>query len=118
VCPFWSQFAFSQASGNRANQSNFGNLNRNSFRGPFFFSGDLSLNKNFRVTEQVTFALGATAFNVLNHPNFDNPHANVASAGTFGQLFQTVSVPNSPYGNFTGAIVNGRVVQVDAKFKF
>jgi hypothetical protein len=124
LCPLSSQFAFNNIpapglpSGNRSLQNNFGNFPRNSFRGPQFFSADFGVNKDFKVTERMTFALGATAFNVLNHANFDNPHAAVSSAGTFGQQFQTISVPNSPYGNFTGAIVNGRVLQVNAKFKF
>src|SRR5260370_5797954 len=117
-CPVSSQFAFSQAAGNRTSQSNFGNTARNVFRGPQFFSADFGINKDFKVKERMTFAFGATAFNVLNHQNFDNPHAAVSSAGTFGQLFQTISVPNSPYGNFTGPIVNGRVLQLDLKFKF
>jgi hypothetical protein len=117
-CPTSSQFAFSQAAGNRANQSNFGSNPRNLFRGPQFFSEDFGINKDFKVKERMTFAFGATAFNVLNHPNFDNPHAAISTAGTFGQLFQTVGVPNSPYGNFTGSIVNGRVLQLDLKFKF
>ena len=117
VCPLPGQFAFSTTA-TRADQNNFGNLNRNSFRGPQFFSADFGINKDFKVKEMMTFAFGATAFNVFNHPNFDNPHAAISSPGTFGQLFQTISVPNSPYGNFTGAIVNGRVLQLDLKFKF
>jgi len=123
-CPLSSQFAFNNLplpglkNGNRALQSDFGNIGRNSFRGPFFFNTDFGVSKDFKPTERMTFSIGATAFNVLNHPNFDNPHAAVSSKGTFGQLFQTIAGPNSPYGNFTGAIVNGRVLQLDAKFKF
>ena len=65
----------------------------------------------------MTFTLGANAFNVFNHPNFDNPHGSITT-GTFGQLFQAVTPPNSPYGNFQGATVSGRVLQLDLKFKF
>jgi Carboxypeptidase regulatory-like domain/TonB-dependent Receptor Plug Domain len=120
-CPVLSQFTY--AAGNAAPfsakyQSNFGSNPRNLFRGPFFFSADFGINKDFKVKERMTFAFGATAFNVFNHANFDNAHAAVSSGATFGQQFQTVGVPNSPYGNFTGAIVNGRVLQLDLKFKF
>jgi hypothetical protein len=118
LCPLASQFTYSQSAGNRVDQNNFGNFGRNTFRGPKFFSSDLTINKDFKVMERMTFALGASAFNVFNHANFDNPHAAVSSEATFGQIFQTVAVPNSPYGNFTGAIVNGRVMQVYLKFKF
>jgi hypothetical protein len=120
ACPLASQFAFFGSTGaaRASHQTDFGNFGRNIFRGPHFFDSDFGINKDFKVSERMTFALGAMAFNVLNHPNFDNPHAAVSTAGTFGQQFQTISVPNSPYGNFTGAIVNGRILQVNAKFKF
>lgn len=117
-CPLSSQFAYSQAAGNRSSQPDLGNYPRNSFRGPGFFDTDFSLHKNFHVRENMVFTVGATAYNAFNHPNFDNPHAAVSSSSTFGKTFQTIGTPNSPYGNFTGAIVNGRVMQVDMKFKF
>jgi hypothetical protein len=65
----------------------------------------------------MTFTLGASAYNVLNHANFANP-TNSATSGLFGQILNTVTQPNSPYGNFQGAAVSGRVLQVMAKFKF
>jgi hypothetical protein len=96
----------------------FGNLARNSFRGPGYFDADLSLYKDIKVKEAMTFTIGANAFNVLNHPNFLNPNANVADTATFGSITSTAGAPNSPYGNFTGAVVNGRILQLVAKFKF
>lgn len=100
-------------------QTNFGNLPRNQFRGPGYFNADFSLQKDIKLTEKFVFTLGANAFNVFNHPNFANPDADIASAGdTFGQSQSTVVPPNSPYGNFQGAAVSGRVLQLDVKFKF
>jgi hypothetical protein len=96
----------------------FGNLARNSFRGPGYFDADLSLYKDVKVKEYMTFTIGANAYNVLNHPNFINPNANIADSSTFGKITQTAGGPNSPYGNFTGAIVNGRVLQLVTKFRF
>jgi hypothetical protein len=78
---------------------------------------DFLLYKDFHITEQMAFTLGATAFNVLNHPNFANPVNNAAS-GDFGHILSTVTQPNSPYGNFQGAAVSGRVLQLMVKFKF
>jgi hypothetical protein len=99
-------------------QSDFGNTGRNFYRGPGYFDMDFSLFKDFRVTESgMTFTLGASAYNVLNHANFANP-INSATSGLFGQIQNTVTQPNSPYGNFQGAAVSGRVLQVMAKFKF
>ena len=100
-------------------QTNFGNMSRNQFRGPGFFNSDFSLQKDFKITERCVFAMGANAFNVFNHPNFANPDADISDAGsTFGQGQSTVVPPNSPYGNFQGAAVSGRVLQLDMKFKF
>lgn len=98
-------------------QNDFGNTSRNAFRGPSFFDMDLLLFKQFHVTERAAFTIGATAFNVLNHPNFANP-INSATSGLFGQIQNTVSQPNSPYGNFQGAAVSDRVLQLMAKFQF
>jgi len=98
-------------------QSDFGNVGRNFFRGPGYFDMDFLLFKDFRITEQAAFTLGATAYNVLNHPNFANPINNAALAN-FGNIQNTVSQPNSPYGNFQGAAVSGRVLQLMVKFKF
>jgi hypothetical protein len=100
-------------------QFNFGNLPRNSFRGPHYFNTDFSVQKDIRLTERFIFTLGANAFNVLNHPNFANPDGDIQNVGsTFGTPQSTVTPPNSPYGNFQGASVSGRVLQVDLKFKF
>ncbi len=100
-------------------QLNFGNLPRNSFRGPHYFNTDLSVQKDIKLTERFVFTLGANAFNVLNHPNFANPDGDIQNVGsTFGTPQSTVTPPNSPYGNFQGASVSGRVLQVDMKFKF
>jgi hypothetical protein len=100
-------------------QTNFGNLPRNQFRGPGYFNSDFSLQKDIKLTERFVFTLGANAFNVFNHPNFANPDADISNAtSTFGQSQSTVVPPNSPYGNFQGAAVSGRVLQVDLKFKF
>lgn len=105
--------------GNASTQHDFGNVTRNHFVGPSYFNSDFGLQKGFRLMENgMAFTLGADAYNVFNHPNFDNPHASVTSGSLFGQFFQTVTPPNSPYGNFQGAFVSGRVLQAYLKFKF
>ena len=70
-----------------ANQKDFGNLDRNAFRGPGFFSTDFNVNKRFAIGEKLGFNVGATFYNILNHPNFDLPVSSL-SAGTFGQSSQ------------------------------
>jgi hypothetical protein len=92
------------------------NQRRNQFRGPNFFDTDLTLSKNFKITERVRLGLGATAFNVLNHPNFANPVNDLAAPG-FGSVQSTVSPPTSPFGAFAG-VASGRIVQVTGRLNF
>ncbi len=99
------------------NQFNFGNMARNSFRGPGYFDTDLNVNKTFAIRERYHLLIGAYFFNVLNHPNFDLPVNNVAN-GQFGSIVETVSAPTSAYGSFQGSAVSGRVIQMQAKFSF
>lgn len=99
-------------------QNTFGNLTRNSFRGPGYFGMDMTVKKNFRVTEGLTFAMGANAYNVLNHPRFANPDNDLAAGSAFGFIQSTVTPPSSPYGNFQGSAVSGRILQLELEIKF
>src|SRR5581483_2445431 len=47
---------------------NLGNVGRNSFRGPRGFYSDLSVMKNFPITERLRMQFRMDAFNVFNHP--------------------------------------------------
>jgi hypothetical protein len=51
----------------------FGDLGRNSLRGPSFKEFNFSVFKNTAITERVNLELRAEFFNLLNHPNFSNP---------------------------------------------
>jgi hypothetical protein len=95
----------------------YGNLERNQFRGPDYFDTDLSVYKDFKIKERLTFTLGMNAFNILNHPNFANPNGNV-NQGTFGVIQSTVAAASSPYGNFQSAAASGRILQTVLKLVF
>ena len=112
ACLSASQFASTDT------QTDFGNIARNRFRGPGYFNTDLSIKKSFRITESgLTFLMGANAYNILNHPNFGNPDSSITS-GTFGTIQNTVVPASSPYGNFQGAAVSGRILQLELNLKF
>jgi carboxypeptidase family protein len=97
----------------------FGNLTRNQFRGPGYFDMDMTIKKNFRITESgLTFSMGANAYNVLNHPRFANPDNNLADGSAFGYIQSSVTPASSPYGNFQGSAVSGRVLQLELEVKF
>ena len=66
--------------------STLGNSGRNAFTGPGFYSVDLSLARSFpirRLGEAGRLVFRASAFNVLNHANLNNPDSNLGSP-TFG----------------------------------
>ena len=56
-----------------------GNLGRNALRGFPVSQLDMSLRRQFKLTERVNLQAKIDAFNILNHPNFANPVSNVYS---------------------------------------
>jgi hypothetical protein len=56
-----------------------GNAGRNKIIGPPFRNLDFSVAKNFSFTERVKLQYRAEFFNVLNHPNFGFPDANISN---------------------------------------
>ncbi|HEY3971362.1 MAG TPA: carboxypeptidase regulatory-like domain-containing protein [Candidatus Sulfotelmatobacter sp.] len=98
-------------------ETNFGNIPRNSFRGPHYFNSDISILKNIPLTERISLGLGANAYNVFNHPSFANPVSDTSSS-QFGTIRSTVEPPTSPYGAFVGSAVSGRLLQVQARLTF
>jgi len=103
---------------NNPSPTGFGTTRRNTYRGPNYFNTDFSLRKSFRVTERLGLQLGANAFNVLNHPNFQVPDNSTAFGSAFGSIHSTVSPPTTPYGAFAGSLAANRILQVMAKFTF
>jgi hypothetical protein len=93
------------------------NQTRNQFRGPGYMDFDMGLYKTFSFRERFNFGLGATAFNVFNHPNFNLP-VGILGSPYFGQIQSMQGVPTSPYGNFLGFDSSVRVVQLSLKLSF
>jgi hypothetical protein len=56
-----------------------GTLGRNALRGFPFYQLDLALRRQFDLNERVTLQVRAEAFNLLNHPNFDDPVSKLAT---------------------------------------
>jgi Carboxypeptidase regulatory-like domain/TonB-dependent Receptor Plug Domain len=92
-------------------------VGRNAFRGPGFLGGDMSLRKNFTITERVTFQLGLNAYNWFNHTNWGNPYPDT-NAPVFGSVVTTQFPPTSPYGAFAAAATDARIAQLTAKIIF
>lgn len=82
------------AGGRRVNPAAFmlpgerrqGTLGRNALRGFPFYRLDLALRRQFDFNDDVNLQLRAEAFNLLNHPNFDDPAGTFALVGAAGTL--------------------------------
>ncbi len=112
----------------------FGNMRRNSLRGPSFKEWNFALFKNTAITERVRMQLRVDFFNVLNHPNFANPFlpAFIADPGIHGFQIVNGREVGSPTGSSgvvtaTGDVGIGnpfiggggpRGIQLAAKFTF
>jgi len=85
-----------------------GNLGRNTFTGPHFFDFDMSLFKNFNITERVGLQFRAESFNLLNSVNFKLPGANFAGQNRTN---------SGAFGAASGAF-DGRTLQFGLKLSF
>ena len=63
----------------------FGNEGRNAVIGPGLKNLDVVLSRVFRITERLAIQFRAESFNVVNHPNFDQPAQTFGVAG-FGSI--------------------------------
>jgi hypothetical protein len=63
----------------------FGNVGRNSLVGPSSFNLDAALSRTFQIKERFGLTFRADAFNLLNHPIWQDPDTDITSA-QFGQI--------------------------------
>jgi hypothetical protein len=107
---------------NGGSASPFGSYERNQFSGPGYFDTDLTIIKSFKLPHMGDAAklnLGATAYNLFNHVNFDNPNPLIDNASSiFGLSVQAASPPTSIYGAFLGGDASVRIIQFTGKFVF
>lgn len=80
----------------RVTEVRFGNVGRNSMRGPGQMNLDLGLFRTFKLTPGLNLQFRAEAFNATNTPHFGNPNGNVNSSN-FGKILST-----------DGSLANGR----------
>lgn len=82
----------------------WGNLGRNTFRGPMQKRFDLSIAKSTKINERMSFELGFDLFNVFNTVNLANPNSDLQDGADFGKITNSIGGP--------------RVGQFRAKFRF
>jgi hypothetical protein len=101
-----------------ATQNVFGNIPRNSFRGPHFSDVDMTLFKDVYKKESLAFQIGAQAYNTFNHVNFAQPGNNASDLTTLGKISGDINAPTSPYGSSQQSTVSGRVLVVQGRLVF
>jgi len=74
-----------------------GNTQRNSLFGPHFRDVDLSLFKNFPVTERATVQFRVETFNISNTPNFYIANSNSSNQQFGNAAFGTISATDPNY---------------------
>ena len=103
----------------------FGNLGRNTLRGPNFAWSDFYLTKSLSLTEGVKLRFDAQFFNVFNHPNFALPSmvlAGIPGKPTtqtgFGALTYTTSPPTGLLGVGLGGDSTPRMIAFQLRLEF
>ena len=74
----------------RPQPGRFGNSGANVLEGPGLNVVNLSIGKTFPITEKMKFTFMAASQNIANHPNFNNPAANI-NASNVGVIASTRS---------------------------
>jgi hypothetical protein len=102
---------FNRAAFARPTTGTFGNLGRNSLRGPGVNKWDLSLNKTFALAERTRLTFRCEVFNAFNHPSFT----------TIGTALNTTAAGVNPGLNSFGVVTgtrDARVMQLALKLNF
>ena len=96
----------------------FGNVGRDSIRGPGQFNFDLALSRYFAITEHLRLEARAEAFNAINHTNFaPNLSVGISSASVPSGSVSSPSASSGTFGQITGA-GDPRILQFALKLVF
>jgi hypothetical protein len=113
------------AGGDSATNCQFGNIGRNSLRGPDFFWSDFYLTRWFQLTERLKLRIDGQFFNVFNHPNFGLPvlvNAGIPGKPSTQTGFGALSYPTAPPTGLLGVGLGGdsspRMIAFQARLEF
>lgn len=92
----------------RPARGTFGNMKRNSLRGPGYWRTDASIFKHFSLTGRRLLELRAEAVNLFNHVNLGNPDSQIGVPGNnnsnAGRITSTAYFNNDLQRNFQFAV--------------
>ena len=89
----------------------FGNSGMNILEGPGIHVHNVTLFKEFRVTEKVRFDFMTMAGNIFNHPNFLQPASNISVPGQAGTISRTPDL-------YSGERANPRSIEMRVRLRF
>lgn len=97
-------------------ESGFSTAGRNEFRAPIGVRFDMTVGKDFRLSERFTLRFNADAFNVFNHPDFDAPNNDVSFFPSYSPPIQIP--PAGSLGIIQHTIGSPRLLQLDLHLTF
>ncbi|MBE7516542.1 MAG: TonB-dependent receptor [Chloracidobacterium sp.] len=98
----------------------FGNVGRNTLRGPNFAQVDVSFAKDTRFSDRHSLQLRLDVFNILNRANYADPSGGISCGGSVGAC-GGFGVSTSTVGNQLGGLLGfggPRQIQLSARFNF
>lgn len=96
----------------------YGNSARRVARGPGSRNADVSLFKNFRITERYLLQFRAEFFNFTNTPTFFLPSASSPTLTCIGSPGSACNAKNPSFGKLTSGTATGRQIQFGLKLYF
>jgi hypothetical protein len=95
----------------------YGNIGRNSFRGPKSLQLDAQISRIFPIHESLAATLRLEAFNVLNHPDF-NPPSGATTGSLPANSGSAAALTSSTFGQVSATLNQARVFQGSIKINF
>jgi trimeric autotransporter adhesin len=91
---YFNAAAYSSTPAPTVGGSAYGNAPRTSnCLGPGYLNSDLSLNKDFHITERVGAEFRAEALNAFNTPQFNGPNLSIGNTASVGKITGTLGFP-------------------------
>jgi hypothetical protein len=95
----------------------YGNISKNSFRGPNALQFDAQISRIFTIHENWTTTFRLEAFNVLNHPDF-NPPSGATTGSLAASSGSAAALTSSTFGQVASTFNQARVFQGSVKLNF
>jgi len=100
--------------------TDYGNVPRNAFRGPFQQNWDFAVAKTLRITERHQFQFRAEFFNLWNHPSFRSPAFGLGAPLSVDAKAATgpAAGARATFGQIKDTVIPSRLIQFGLSYKF